>query len=91
MTGNEALLAGVRARADRQLAGVRVGLASQVEQARGMLAGGLDETDVWAVLATRIATELDCTGKYQQFAVEMLAAAAIRIAGREPAAHAPAR
>lgn len=67
------------ANADRQLALVNDALAQAVEDARELLQTH-DATAAWALLGTKIAAQLDCSSKYQQFAAEMVAAAAIQIA-----------
>jgi|SRR5690554_1504688 len=51
-----------------------------VEEARTKLANGEDPTTVWAVLGMRMAKEMGCTSKHQQFVVEMLVDAAVRAA-----------
>jgi hypothetical protein len=68
-----------RAAADQQFALVTSALNSQVERARALL-DHVQEVDAWAILGIEIAGSLDLGTKYQQFAGEVLAAAAIRLA-----------
>lgn len=71
------------AAADRQLAHVQTSLDRLVGEARDALAEYGDGTTAWAAIGTKVAKQLDCTSRYQQFAVEMLAAAVIRLAQEE--------
>jgi hypothetical protein len=73
--------AAVLAAADRQLALVNDTLAKAVEEARELLLS-YGATEAWALLASRLATQLGCTSSDQQFAAEMLAAAAVQLAGK---------
>jgi hypothetical protein len=81
VTDGERAPAALLAAADRQLALVNDALAKAVEEARELLASH-GATETWALLASRFATQLDCTSKDQQFAAEMLAAAAVQLAGK---------
>lgn len=67
------------AAADRQLALVKDTLTETVGRATTLLSQH-DETGAWALLTAEIARQLDCQTKYQKFASELLAAAAIRLA-----------
>lgn len=67
------------AAADRQLALVKDSLTDTAKRAETLLAEH-GETGAWALLTAEIARQLDCQTKYQQFAAEMPAAAALKIA-----------
>jgi len=68
------------AAADQQLTLVNQTLDTvAVKRARELLAEH-DETSAWALLGMEICRSLDLIGKHRQFAGEMVAAAAIRLA-----------
>jgi hypothetical protein len=79
VTNHEYDLTAALAAADRELAHVKLALASVVEEARELLATHSD-TETWAILGDRLVKRLDCGSRYQQFAAEMLAAAAVQLA-----------
>lgn len=82
---NDPTMAQARAMADQQLAHVTTVLNERVQVARGQLATR-SATDVWAIIGTDILGQIDVvgqteeTGRAEQFAIEMLAAAIVRLA-----------
>lgn len=80
---DETGLARARANADRQRALNAQALNQLIVEARTLLAAGVDPSDVWAILGARLVKELECYTTYQQFAVEMLVAAVLRIAKKD--------
>lgn len=79
MNDRDRALTSARAVADQQLTLVNDTLDKTVDEARKLLATN-GVTDTWAMLGARLAKELDCTTKHQQFAAEVAIAAAIRLA-----------
>lgn len=78
-------LARARAEADRQRKLNEDALAKLIKQVRDMLSSGRDPSDTWAILGAQVANELDCYGRYPQFAVEMLVTAAMQLAQTQSA------
>lgn len=79
MVDRERRMAAARADADRELALVNDTLNEAVDQARGLLATK-DKTDAWAVLGVSIARQAEPVTREHHLVVELLAAAAIRLA-----------
>jgi hypothetical protein len=81
---NEERLTRMRAQADQQYAEACASLAGVANQARTLLGEGFHVTAVWATLAAEMGTFLDCQTMQQQYAVYMVAAAAVQMAGSDP-------
>lgn len=76
---NDADLTRALAAADQQYTLVKDTLGKAIDRARELLAT-YGETESWSLLGMEMKRQLDLDTKYQQFAGEMVAAAAIRIA-----------
>jgi hypothetical protein len=76
-------LAAALATADRQLRHIGDSLDYLVAEARLMLADS-DETKVWALVSRSIRHQLELDSGRPGFAAEMLAAAILRLARRDP-------